>query len=104
MTTVDGVDMVTVREAAELAERTPETIRRWVWSGRLPARRDGHRLLLDRQDVLHLVDSGTAAGASTLRDWARQVRRCFPAGERGSSARDLVIADRVSRGVGDAGR
>ena len=29
--------MVTVREAATECGRNPETIRRWIWAGKLPA-------------------------------------------------------------------
>ena len=45
MMVVDGVEVLPVRQAAEYAGRTAETIRRWVWSGRLPARRHGNRLM-----------------------------------------------------------
>ena len=38
-------DFVDVRQAAALIGRHPETIRRWVWSGRIAARRRGNRLL-----------------------------------------------------------
>ncbi len=41
----DAEDLLDVRRAAALAGRHPETVRRWVWSGRLAARRQGNRLL-----------------------------------------------------------
>ena len=43
--------MLTVQEAARLTGRNPETIRRWVRSGRLQSRRDGPRLLLFDDEV-----------------------------------------------------
>ena len=46
---------LTVKQAAELVRRDPETVRRWVRSGRLPYRRIGTTVLLHRDDVLNLV-------------------------------------------------
>lgn len=46
---------VTVKQAAELVRRDPETVRRWVRSGRLPFRRIGTTVLLHRDDVMNLV-------------------------------------------------
>jgi hypothetical protein len=43
-----GADMIDVRCAAALVRRHPETVRRWVWSGRLAAQRQGNRLLMAR--------------------------------------------------------
>ncbi|MBA2455015.1 MAG: helix-turn-helix domain-containing protein [Nocardioidaceae bacterium] len=91
--------MVDVREAAALAARTPETIRRWVWSGRLPARRRGRRLIVARDDVLRLVGASRSDGAGvTLQEWAQEAS----AGPAGSSetASDLVFDDRAARDEG----
>ena len=98
--------MLDVREAAQLAERTPETVRRWIWAGRLTARRHGNRLLVTRRDVEALVHGEPSASSLTLADWARLVaehRRSGALGrtERGGgSAADLVLDDRRSRDVG----
>src|ERR1039458_4360225 len=43
--------VITVGEAASRVGRSPETVRRWIRSGRLPASRDRGRLLLDASDV-----------------------------------------------------
>jgi excisionase family DNA binding protein len=43
--------VITVSEAASGVGRTPETVRRWIRNGRLPASRDRGRLLLDVGDV-----------------------------------------------------
>jgi len=97
MILVDGVEMVDVREAARLAGRTPETIRRWVWSGRLSATRSGNRLLVPRGDVLASSDP-EAPRPGSLAEWAAQLRTT-----RGGArtASDLVLDDRAAR---DAGR
>jgi excisionase family DNA binding protein len=94
MIVVDGVEMVDVREAAALAQRTPETIRRWVWSGRLPARRQGNRLLIARDD---LTDTAPPEALPTLAEWAHRLPRSPSANRRHRSAADLVLADRAER-------
>jgi excisionase family DNA binding protein len=104
MVVVDGVEMVDVREAARIAQRTPETIRRWVWAGRLPAHRHGNRLLLRRSDVMALLRPARASEAEswTLAEWAEQARRQrASAGVPGASAADLVLGDRRGRDDGD---
>jgi excisionase family DNA binding protein len=106
MVTVDGVEMLEIREAADLVGRSPETVRRWVWSGRLSARRRGNRLLVARADVQRLVDerggSPPTAGALTLAEWAAEVRDHRRWGLLGDTATlptasDLVLDDRLAR-------
>ena len=95
MIVVDGVAMVDVREAAELSRRTPETIRRWVWSGRVHSVKNGNKLFVRRDDVAD-ADGGPADEATvTLREWARLLPKNGDAA--GISARDLVLQDRDAR-------
>lgn len=101
-------DLIDIRAAARLAGRSPETIRRWVWSGRLPARRRGNRLYVAPGDVTALVVGRGGNRALTLGQWAHSVAAAF--GERGDegdrSAADLVLEDRRLRsgGGGASGR
>jgi excisionase family DNA binding protein len=44
-------DLMTVREVARACHRSEETVRRWIWSGRLPARKLGNQLFARRSDV-----------------------------------------------------
>ncbi|MBA3876266.1 MAG: hypothetical protein C0498_04905 [Anaerolinea sp.] len=91
-------DLLEVRHAAMLVGRHPETVRRWVWSGRLAARRSGNRLLVARSDLEALVrEQGVVP---TLAEWADRVRTARGRWrDRGSgrSAADLVIEDRPRR-------
>ena len=103
MLVVDGVEMLDVRETARLVHRTPETVRRWIWSGRLPARRHGNKLLVARPDVAATTRADSRHDAlPSLADWAALVERerragaLGPSGE-GTSAADLVLADRAER-------
>lgn len=86
MVVVDGVEMIDVREAAALAGRTPETVRRWVWSGRLACRRSGNRLLIARADV-ERISAGSVpslpAPASSLQQWAEEARQLWTGDETG---------------------
>src|SRR2546427_10724460 len=91
--------MLDVNEAARVAGRSPETVRRWVWSGKLAARRQGRRLMISRDDLAALIaDTGAQAGL-TLAEWAATTRQALATSEgpaRGSAA-DLVLTDRRHR-------
>lgn len=43
-------ELITVREAAQECGRNMETIRRWIWSGKLPAEKLGNQLFIKRSD------------------------------------------------------
>jgi|SRR5579859_2351950 excisionase family DNA binding protein len=103
-----AVQEVSVREAARIAHRSEETIRRWIWSGRLPAVKRGTSY---RVDVRHLEDvvieleprateeSGAAGRQAEWAAWFAEVD-AWKAGLRtipGTTAADLVIEDRHAR-------
>ncbi len=50
--------MLTVPEAARRASRNPETIRRWIRAGRLPARKVGTQHVIEEHDLAELLDGG----------------------------------------------
>jgi hypothetical protein len=88
-------DLLDVRHAAALVGRHPETVRRWVWSGRLSARREGNRLLVARGEVEALAGNGRH-GTVSLAEWARRAARGREAGgSAGGTAADLVLGDRA---------
>jgi excisionase family DNA binding protein len=96
---------ISVREAARRAHRSEETVRRWIWSGRLPARKRGNSY---RIDIAHLdriavvydpADAGPAAARDELGAWLDDLDRwkeglCVTTG---TTAADLVIEDRHAR-------
>ena len=47
--------MLTVPEAARRTKRDPETVRRWIRSGRLKATRIGTQHLIDEEDLARLA-------------------------------------------------
>lgn len=96
MFVVDGVEMVGVRDAARLVGRTPETIRRWVWSGRLQATKQGNQLFIRRAD-LPITELGVPSETNLdLRGWA-EVALSRPSATSGATAADLVLDDRAER-------
>lgn len=102
MSSYHDVVLIDVREASSIAGRTPETVRRWVWSGRLSASRDGRRMLVSRDDVLRLAGRYDPNAVSMdLRAWALLPRPTAVAGE--ATASDLVLLDRAVRDVDPAG-
>jgi excisionase family DNA binding protein len=96
---------LTVRQAAKRAGRSEEPIRRWIWSGRLPAVKRGTSY---RIDVMHLEQvlveldteaSGHADARKRWQEWLDDVAR-WKAGLKatpGVSAADLLIEDRRAR-------
>jgi excisionase family DNA binding protein len=48
--------MLTVPEAARRVGRNPETIRRWIRSGRLPARKVGTQHVIEEADLDAALD------------------------------------------------
>jgi hypothetical protein len=101
-----AVQEIPVRDAAQRVHRSPETIRRWIWSGRLPATKRGNTYYVD---IVHLeglvVEMGAAehqadtAQLGSLAEWLDEVQRwksglALPVRE---TASDLVIEDRRAR-------
>lgn len=62
--------MLTVSEAAARAGRNPETIRRWIRSGRLRARNLGAQHVIQEDDLAHLLEEGTLPRP---REWNRTI-------------------------------
>lgn len=52
---VEFYTMLTVPEAARRAGRSAETIRRWIWNGRLPARKIGNQHVIETEALDALV-------------------------------------------------
>jgi hypothetical protein len=92
-----ATDVLDVKAAALVAGRTAETIRRWIWSGRLAARKRGNRHYVARRDVETLVHEGEGQPLS-LAEWASQAERAMRIreGPHGSAA-DLVTDERQRR-------
>ncbi len=51
-----GKEMLAVREVATEYRRNPETIRRWVWAGKLSAQKLGNQLFINKKDLLKLKE------------------------------------------------
>ena len=95
---------LTVRQAANRAGRSEETIRRWIWSGRLAAVKRGTSY---RIDVVHLEQIMVEMEEGSMRhttpsvswqEWLDAVAE-WKSGltTRMASAADLVIEDRRAR-------
>jgi excisionase family DNA binding protein len=70
-------DLVTVREAARECGRTTETVRRWIWDGKLPAQKLGNQLFINRADLRRMasaVKDGDAAQRMAVLDRATVLR------------------------------
>jgi excisionase family DNA binding protein len=109
---VAAVEEVTVQEAARRVNRSPETIRRWIWSGRLPATKRGNKYYVDvmrlREVVMEIagttwhspepdIGHDMAAWLDKIDRWTAGLRAAGNRiGQRKTSS-DLVIEDRRER-------
>jgi excisionase family DNA binding protein len=104
---VTAVEEITVLEAARRTGRSPETIRRWIWSGRLPAVKHGNTYYVD---IVHLEGVAVEMGVIVHRPaepapgdlgaWLADVdawKAGLTGGPRRQTASDLVIEDRRAR-------
>jgi excisionase family DNA binding protein len=109
---------ITVQQAARRTRKSPETIRRWIWSGRLPATKRGNTYYIGLADLEQVVEigaqswhgdesgqgggvGGDAEVAGGLGDWLAEVGQ-WKAGRANrtmtsTSAAELVIEDRHAR-------
>lgn len=77
--------MLTVPEAARRTGRNPETIRRWIREGKLPARRVGTQHVIDENDLNAWLESpdllpapagwDVLADGTPMPDWESIIRR-----------------------------
>lgn len=77
--------MLTVPEAAKRVGRDPETVRRWIRSGKLPATKIGQQHFVDESDLSALWEGSdalplpdawkTMSNGKPQPDWVRLVRR-----------------------------
>ncbi|MGH8901255.1 MAG: helix-turn-helix domain-containing protein [Egibacteraceae bacterium] len=80
--------MLTVPQAAARTCRSPETIRRWIRSGKLRAQKVGTQHLIDEKDLEALSEPGTLPIPKSW-DWDRTIT--------GEPMPDVVAAIRLSR-------
>lgn len=85
---VPSLYMLTVAEAADRVGKDPETVRRWIRSGRLRAKRVGHRHAISDLD-LRAVEDELFPMAELPDDWK--------IGDDGSPAPNWVAALHRSR-------
>jgi len=52
---------LTLKEAGELARTPPETVRKWIWQGRLKAFKPGRNVLVREADIIELIESNVVA-------------------------------------------
>jgi excisionase family DNA binding protein len=79
--------MLTVPEAARRTKRDPETVRRWIRSGRLKATKIGTQHLIDENELAGLTEMKTTLPLPA--GWRRTVTR--------EAMPDILAAIRSSR-------
>ena len=81
--------MLTVPEAARRAGKNPETIRRWIREGKLPARKVGTQHVLKEADLAAILGSSTNTVELPL-EW-RQDRTGWDAGSCTRSSQRVSV-------------
>jgi hypothetical protein len=92
-------DELDIRAAARLTGRSTETVRRWVWAGRLRAQKRGKRLFVLRGDVEAMAGSHGTKHLSLI-EWRATANKILRRSAAGRSASDLVLADRQEHSGG----
>jgi len=66
--------LISVREAAKECGRNTETVRRWIWAGKLPAEKLGNQLFIKRRDLASYCRENAVIGyeARPKRDYLKQ--------------------------------
>ena len=98
----DNKKFISVREAAKECGRNMETVRRWIWSGKLPAEKLGNQLFIKREDLASYCretaikyDAGDAADVTARLEHLRERIR---AGTRGGLTDGIDIGIDASEG------
>lgn len=89
-------ELVDIRQAAVDSGRSAETVRRWIWSGKLTATKRGNRLLIDRAELERFLQERLEEAPIGLAAWAAERdaearRQGPPAGVAQGSAAGLVL-------------
>ena len=89
--------MLTVPEAARRAGKNPETIRRWIREGKLPARKVGTQHVIDQDDLASVLAAGPADQEHRTREAAAPYASWPPVGRAAVPALDPWLPQIVGR-------
>jgi len=67
-------ELITVREASKQSGRNMETVRRWIWSGKLPAQKLGNQLFIKRTDLRRFLN-GLSVNKHGAQDKVESIER-----------------------------
>lgn len=85
--------LINVREAAKECGRNMETVRRWIWAGKLPAEKLGNQLFIKKSDFASFCRETAVKGyeAKPKPDFLKRVHR-----ERATALRNRMKARGVT--------
>ncbi|MCL0091941.1 helix-turn-helix domain-containing protein [Dehalococcoidales bacterium] len=72
MATRISEELISVREAARECGRNMETVRRWIWAGKLPAEKLGNQLFIRRGDLTAFCRKLSKQEAATKSDFLQR--------------------------------
>ena len=54
-------ETIDIKQASQYCRRNPETVRRWVWNGKLPAQKVGNQLFIRKGDLIQFCREAAVA-------------------------------------------
>ncbi len=54
-------ETIDIKQASHYCRRNPETVRRWVWNGKLPAQKVGNQLFIRKEDLVQFCRESAIA-------------------------------------------
>lgn len=88
--------MLTVPEAALRAGKNPETIRRWIRAGRLPASKVGTQHVIDEDDLANMVGDSVARSFEQSMEVSPSTSRIPSAIQRSRAERSAQIHEAIA--------
>ncbi len=100
-------ELISVKEAAKMCGRNMETVRRWIWSGKLPAEKLGNQLFIKRNDFasfcrLPARSVPAKAGEIAVREYKAETVTKLELGSRTDLIRRMrKLRERIRASVGN---
>lgn len=89
--------MLTVPEAARRAALDPETIRRWIRAGRLPARKVGTQYLIDDTELAQAIGGPLPSASAAPDHRTGETSTPYGVGDGEARERQLTVSEAATR-------
>lgn len=91
-------ELVDIRQAASDSGRSAETVRRWIWSGKLAAAKRGNRLLIERAELERFLRERHEEAPVELAAWVAERAAAARSGEAAQGSAAGLVLELRARG------